>query len=144
MALATEFSSKKEFQLGVKPETTTGTKNVATMQLLNIEDWTINTEAERFLGIRQGVGRTIKKADAYVESKGKVKGMNCSGFYDTTMATIFLENVMNIVTGSTPNSIDIPDNFTGTPTTWGETSISDNIHSLTMALSHPQGSNSVV
>ncbi len=144
MALATEFSSKKEFDVAVKPETTTGTANVTTMQELNIDDWTINTEAERFLGIRQGAGRTIKKVDAYVESKGKVKGINCSGLYDTTMGTIFLENVMNVVTGSTPNSVDIPGNFTGTVTTWGETSISDNIHSLTMAVINPQGSNSVI
>lgn len=144
MALATEFSSKKEFDVAVEPETTTGTANVTTMQELNIDDWTVNTEAERFLGIRQGAGRTVKKVDAYVESKGKVKGINISGLYDTTMGTIFFENVMNIVTGSTPNSVDIPGNFTGTVTTWGETSITDNIHSLTMAVCHPQGNNSTI
>jgi hypothetical protein len=144
MALATEFSSRKQWDVAVKPETTTGTANVTTMQELNVDDWTVNSEAERFLGIRQGEGRTIKLADNYVESKGKVKGINMSGLYDTTMGTIFLENVMNIVTGASPASVDIPYNFTGTVATWGEAAISDNIHTLTMAVCHPQGSNSVV
>jgi hypothetical protein len=137
MALATDFYSRQQFEAAIKAETTTGTKNVATMQKLNIDDWSIDSGTERFLGIRHGVGRTKKLADAYVESKGNIKTLSLSGLYDTTMGTIFWENVCNLATGSTPASVDIPGTFTGTVATWGTAAISDNIHTLTAAVTSP-------
>lgn len=137
MALGTDFYSKKQFDIAYIPETTTGTANITTMKELNIDDWSVDMGVERFLGIRQGEGRTKKVVDNYVNAQGKVKTINVSGLYDTTMGTIFLENVCNVVTDSTPASIDIPYNFTGTVATQGATSITDNIHTLTMAICSP-------
>ena len=74
MALDGQALSPKEYLLAFKPETTQGTKNVATMNLINIDSIPSPTlNLTQVVDPRNGVGRTAKTADAFTSEKGTRK-----------------------------------------------------------------------
>lgn len=148
MAIDGGFYSLKQFQVAVKAETTIGTANVTAMQYLNIDGWpSVSFNPTSFLEPRHSGGRTAKKADVYKSQNGQEKRISLSGIYDQTMGPICFENVTGVATSSSPASIDIPYNYTGGDDSEmlnGDAGISDNLHSLTIALVSPEGSNSII
>jgi hypothetical protein len=66
MAINSTVYSPSQWQLAIKPETTAGTKNVATMQLVNIDTGVSITDAPTiFNEYRAGAGRTKKASDYF-------------------------------------------------------------------------------
>jgi len=144
MAVDGALYSLEQFDVAYIAETTLGTKNVALMLNVNLDAWpTVDFGVERFLGQRHGVGRTKKKTDVYVNAQGKQKQISITGFYDQTTIPDFLENVMNELIGTSPNSFDIAGDFTGIESAHGDTD-SDNTGAFTFALISPEGSNTFI
>ena len=79
MAATPEIFARSEFRLAIKPETTVGTENTTTMQLVNIDsDITVNDNPAISSEMRAKVGRTKKLADYFVTEEGQVKSITFS------------------------------------------------------------------
>ncbi len=142
MALDGQALSPKEFLLAFKPETTIGTANVATMNLLNVDAVSSPSfNLSQVLDVRNGVGRTAKVADAFTDEKGTRKEIAFSGTADATTLPILLQAVTTTAVGSSPASYDIAYNWTPPEIQIGTGSISDNVHTFTVAISHPEAGN---
>tara|TARA_X000001382_G_C3147117_1_gene171639 strand:- start:109 stop:1116 length:1008 start_codon:yes stop_codon:yes gene_type:complete len=142
MALDGQALSPKEFLLAFKPETTTGTANVATMNLINVDSVSSPSfNLSQVLDVRNGVGRTAKVADAFTDEKGTRKEISFSGTADATTLPILLQAVTTTAVGSSPASYDIAYNYTPPEIQIGTGSISDNLHTFTVAISHPEAGN---
>ena len=143
MAISSTVYSPSQWQLAIKPETTAGTKNVATMQLVNIDTGVSITDAPTiFNEYRAGAGRTKKASDYFATEEGALKTISFSGVADTTVLPILLENCVGVAEAS--GTVDISVTFTGNAFEIGATSISDNIHTLTVALVSPVAGNTRV
>lgn len=133
MAVDTETYSQSEFRMAVKPETTLGTANTTTMQLLNLTEVPMPPLTD--IDVREqmsGVGRTMKKADHYITDKGVERTFTISGPLDTTIAEMFMENVIAIATSTSPLSVDIAYNWAPPSLVHGD-SDTDNCSGLTFA-----------
>lgn len=141
MALDGQALSPQEFKLAFKPETTIGTANVATMQLINVDS--VETPAlniTQVLDVRTGSGRTAKTTDMFTDEKGTVKEISFSGIADTTVLPILLQAITTTAVGSSPASYDIAGAYTPPEIQFGG-SVSDNLHTFTVAISHPEAGN---
>ena len=142
MALDGQALSPKEFLLAFKPETTIGTANVATMNLINVDSVSSPSfNLSQVLDVRNGVGRTAKVADAFTDEKGTRKEFSFSGTADATTLPILLQAITTTAVGSSPASYDIAYNYTPPEIQVGTGSISDNLHTFTVAISHPEAGN---
>ena len=141
MALDGQALSPQEFKLAFKPETTIGTANVATMRLINVDS--VETPAlniTQVLDVRTGSGRTAKTTDMFTDEKGTVKEISFSGIADTTVLPILLQAITTTAVGSSPASYDIAGAYTPPEIQFGA-SVSDNLHTFTIAISHPEAGN---
>ena len=141
MALDGQALSPQEFKLAFKPETTIGTANVATMQLINVDS--VETPAlniTQVLDVRTGSGRTAKTTDMFTDEKGTVKEISFSGIADTTVLPILLQAITTTAVGSSPASYDIAGAYTPPEIQFGA-SASDNLNTFTVAISHPEAGN---
>ena len=141
MALDGQALSPQEFKLAFKPETTIGTANVATMRLINVDS--VETPAlniTQVLDVRTGSGRTAKTTDMFTDEKGTVKEISFSGIADTTVLPILLQAITTTAVGSSPASYDIAGAYTPPEIQFGA-SVSDNLHTFTVAISHPEAGN---
>mgnify|MGYP003111870858 CR=1 FL=1 len=142
MALDGQALSPKEFLLAFKPETTIGTENVSSMNLLNVDSVSSPSfNLSQVLDVRNGVGRTAKVADAFTDEKGTRKEISFSGTADNTTLPILLQAITTTAVGSSPASYDIAYNWTPPEIQVGTGSISDNLHTFTVAISHPEAGN---
>jgi len=139
MAIDPTAYALTEWRAAIKAETTAGTINKTSMQLVNIDSpATITRNPYLFTGVRSGVGRTAKKADAYTSEYGQEKSISISGLLDTTVGLILIENCLGVKKTVT---IDVPANYTN-EVTLGATGIADNIHTLSFVNIVPEGDNS--
>lgn len=141
MALDGQALSPQEFKLAFKPETTIGTANVATMRLINVDS--VETPAlniTQVLDVRTGSGRTAKTTDMFTDEKGTVKEISFSGIADTTVLPILLQAITTTAVGSSPASYDIAGAYTPPEIQFGA-SVSDNLNTFTVAISHPETGN---
>jgi len=128
-----------EWMAAIIAETTAGTINKTAMQLVNIDSpASLTRNPELFTGMRSGVGRTPKVADSYGSENGKIKTIQMSGLYDTTIGKILLENVTGTEVSTGPASVDIVGSYTN-EITLGATELSDNIHTLSFVNIVPGG-----
>ena len=111
MAIDPTAYALTEWRAAIKAETTAGTINKTSMQLVNIDSpATITRNPYLYTGVRSGVGRTAKKADAYTSEYGQEKSISISGLLDTTVGLILIENCFGIATED--NIIALPYNYT--------------------------------
>ena len=142
MALDGQALSPKEFLLAFKPETTIGTANTSSMNLLNVDSVSSpSLNLSQVLDVRNGVGRTAKVADAFTEEKGTRKEISFAGTADSTTLPLLLQAVTTTAVGSSPASYDVAYNYTQPELQIGTGSISDNLHTFTVAISHPEAGN---
>ncbi|QDP59994.1 MAG: hypothetical protein GOVbin4580_14 [Prokaryotic dsDNA virus sp.] len=142
MALDGQALSPQEFKLAFKPETTIGTANTSTMRLINVDS--VETPAlniTQVLDVRTGSGRTAKTTDMFTDEKGTVKEISFSGIADTTVLPVLLQAITTTAVGSSPASYDIAGAYTPPEIQFGVGSISDNLHTFTVAVSHPEAGN---
>jgi hypothetical protein len=143
MAISTVTYDINQFRVAIKAETTVGTANVATMQLVNIDsNVNITRNPYQHNGYRAGVGRTKKKPDHFVQEYGQVKSFQLTGIADKASFPMLMENCVGVTEAS--QTIDIAYNYTGADFAVGLAAVSDNIHTLTVALVSPIAANSVV
>ena len=142
MSVDTNTYSNNEFKLAIIKETTIGTANVTSMQLVNVDTpITINENTFVAEEPRTGDGRTLKSADYFAQYKGQEKVISFSGIADTTVLPILAENCIGVAEAS--GTIDIPYNYTGTSFAHGlDNSITLlNIYTVTIALISPIAAN---
>ena len=134
--------SPAQWQLAIKPEATYGTKNVGTMQLVNVDSGVSITDAPTiFNEYRSGSGRTKKSVDYFATEEGSLKTISFSGVADTTVLPILLENCVGVAESS--GTVDVAYNYSGTSFKIGGTGAA-NIKSLTVALVSPIAANTRV
>ena len=79
MALDGAGYAQSEFKLALKAESTIGTANVSSMNLINVDSVSLPAlNPTQVLDIRSGDGRTAKAADAFTTEKMTTKEI---GFY---------------------------------------------------------------
>lgn len=142
-----EIFSMNQWKLAIKPETTIGTINDATMQLVNIDSAVTITDNPHIVSeYRTGEGRTKKSVDHFASEKGQVKSISFSGIADTTVLPILLENWAGITEAAAPSGVvAVPYNFTGTAFSWGDANAgAANTFTLTVALDSPIAANTRV
>ena len=109
MALDTNVYSLLEWRVAIKAESTIGTANVATMQLLNIDSFLQKPDGTTYISdVRSGAGNTKKLSDVRVITKGVAKRFSIAGTGDKTSMKILMSNAMTIAVSSSPASFDIP------------------------------------
>ncbi len=113
MAIDPQSFSEQEFRFGYAAENPIGTVNVATPQLLNIDQFpepdynpAINTDP------RHGVGRAHRFLDNYISTQGRLKKIPLAGVADTTTLPDLLSNIFGIAIGTLPPAFKHPYNFT--------------------------------
>jgi len=140
MATSPNIYALTEFQLAILAETTVGTANTSSMQLVNIDSLFAPSD-NVYLNhdVRHGDGRTLKAADTFATEKGQVKSISFSGLLDETVARILIPNCIGVVgTGEgTEQTYAIPYNFTGTNVADGDSPADASIGTLTVALINP-------
>ncbi|MDP7621208.1 MAG: phage tail tube protein [SAR324 cluster bacterium] len=142
MALDGQALSPREYLLAFKPETTQGTKNVGTMNLINIDSIpSPSLNLTQVVDPRNGAGRTAKTVDAFTSEKGTRKEISFSGVADNTTLPILLQAITTTAVSSSPASYDIAYNYTPPEVEIGIGSISDNLHTFTVAVSNPETGN---
>ena len=113
MALDGAGYSPSEFQLALIAESTIGTVNTTTMNLINVDSVSLPAlNPTQVLDVRSGTGRTAKAEDAFVTDKGTTKEISFSGTADTTVLPLLLQNITTIAVSSSPASYDVPYNYT--------------------------------
>ena len=144
MAIDAGIYSLQQFKLAVKSETTLGTANTTSMQLVNISGWpsisrnTLNTTA-----VRHGDGRTLKKVDVYTTDKHQEKEISFTAIYDQGVGAILISNCTGQATGSSPSGFAITYNYTPPECNVGDTD-TNNTGALTVALVSPEGNNTQI
>jgi len=103
--------SPSEWRVAIKPETTVGTVNTTTMNLLNVDPGSLinhTTELVQTLDVRSGVGRTLKAADVFTTDKGGIlHTIEIPIVMDTTIDTMLHEAAVWLATGASPASVDV-------------------------------------
>jgi len=103
MAYSALTYSTTQWRLAIKGETTAGTANVSTMQLLNIQDipsW--DRGAIRSIPLRSGVGRFKKAGDVNYIEQNQLKTCTVNCLVGATELQMLLENVTGNGVGSSP------------------------------------------
>ena len=102
-----------EFKLALKAESTIGTANVSSMNLINVDSVSLPAlNPTQVLDVRSGTGRTAKAEDAFVTEKGTTKEISFSGTADSTVLPLLLQNITTTSVGSSPASYDVAYNYT--------------------------------
>ena len=142
MAIDGAGYSSSEFQLAFKAESTIGTANVSTMQLIDIDEISFpSLNPIQTLDVRSGTGRTAKGADAFITEKHTLKEISFSGTADTTVLPLLLQNIMTVAQGSSPASYDIPNNYTPPELETGDNSSITIADTCTVAFVSPEAGN---
>ena len=111
MAIDPTAYALTEWRAAIVAETTAGTINKTSMQLVNIDSpATITRSPYLFTGVRSGAGRTAKASDVYVSEQGQEKSISISGLFDKVVGKILVENCFGIATED--NIIALPYNYT--------------------------------
>jgi len=140
MAIDPTAYALTEWRAAIVAETTAGTINKTSMQLINIDSpATITRNPYLFTGVRSGVGRTAKASDVYVSEQGQEKSISISGLFDKVVGKILVENCLGVA--PVGNIVSLPYNYTN-EVTLGATGIADNIHTLSFVNIVPEGDNS--
>ena len=112
MALDGAGYAPSEFKLALKAESTIGTENVSSMNLINVDSVSLPAlNPTQVLDVRSGDGRTAKAADAFTTEKGTVREISFSGTADTTVLPLLLQNIVTTAVGSSPASYDVAYNY---------------------------------
>ena len=102
-----------EFKLALKAESTIGTANVSSMNLINVDSVSLPAlNPTQVLDVRSGTGRTAKAADAFTTEKGTTKEIAFSGTADSTVLPLLLQNITTTAGSSSPASYDVAYNYT--------------------------------
>ena len=102
-----------EFKLALKAESTIGTANVSSMNLINVDSVSLPAlNPTQVLDVRSGTGRTAKAEDAFVTEKGTTKEISFSGTADSTVLPLLLQNIPTTAVSSSPASYDVAYNYT--------------------------------
>lgn len=135
--------SPKEFKLAFVAESTIGTANTTSMQLVNVDSVTMpNLNPVIVNNLRSGDGRVRKTADSFVCQKGIVKTIPFSGIADTKVLPLLVQNIMTNTVGTSPASYDVPYNYAPPELLNGDSS--GITKTVTVALISPEGSNSII
>jgi len=143
MAIGAVYSGQ-EWRAAIKAETTLGTRNVATMQLINLDFIFDPTEGgNRVADVRSGVGNTVKGVDYHRDIKMAVKEFVIGGIADQTVLPMLISNVVTTAVGSSPASYDLAFNYTAPALTNGAT-FSDNTATFTIAWIPPDADKIII
>ncbi len=95
MALDGAGYAPSEFKLAFKANSTIGTANTSSMNLINVDSVSLPAlNPTQVLDVRSGDGRTAKAADAFTTEKGTVREISFSGTADTTVLPLLLQNIV--------------------------------------------------
>lgn len=147
MAISKNIYDPQEFKLAVIAETTVGTANTTTMQLLNVTDLiSMSREVTQVLEPRTGrSGRIQRQEDVYTNDSGSRRTtVTAPIIMDTTVDTLLFENAIGIETDVEPASIILSSTYSPTEMEHDDTGIDDNIHALTVALISPETDESII
>jgi len=141
MARAGEVYTPSQYRLAYAAETTAGTANDTTMQLLNIQGMpTVTENAFRDASVRSGEGRTAKEIDATTITVGQVKTLSFSFLAGMPEIMDFIENCAG-VEAEVAGNVQIDHNWTPPTVLIGDTD-TDNTGLLTFALVPPYADHS--
>ena len=142
MALDGAAYSPKEFQLAFVAESTIGTANVSSMQLVNIDSIEMpNFNLTQVLDARSGSsGRGFAVDDAHIDEKGVAKEITFSGVFDDAVAPFLVQNCIGLVESS--DVVTIPAAYTPPELQTGDSSSVTIADTITIAIIKPStGSN---
>ena len=107
MALDGAAYSPKEFQLAIVAESTIGTANVSSMNLVNVDSVEMpNFNLTQVLDVRSGSsGRVFDVDDALTDEKGVTKEITFSGVFDQTVAPFLVQNCIGLAAASDVTTI---------------------------------------
>jgi hypothetical protein len=147
MALDGAAYSPKEFQLAIKAESTIGTANVSTMQLVNVDSVEMpNFNLTQVYDVRSGSsGRVFDVADALTDEKGVTKEITFSGVFDQTVAPFLVQNCIGLAAVSDVTTI--PATYTPPELETGDSSsitIADTVTIAVIAPATSGGNRSIV
>jgi len=147
MALDGAAYSPKEFQLALVAESTIGTANVSSMQLINVDSVEVpNFNLTQVLDVRSGTsGRVFDVADALTDEKGVTKEITFSGVFDQTVAPFLVQNCIGLAAVSDVTTI--PATYTPPVLATGDASsitIADTITIAVIAPATSGGNRSIV
>ena len=147
MALDGAAYSPKEFQLAFVAESTIGTANVSSMQLVNIDSIEMpNFNLTQVLDARSGSsGRVFDVDDAHIDEKGVAKEITFSGVFDATVAPFLVQNCIGLVESS--DVVTIPAAYTPPELETGDNSsvtIADTITIAVIAPATSGGNRSII
>ena len=130
-----------EFKIALKAESTIGTANVSSMNLINVDSVSLPAlNPTQVLDVRSGDGRTAKAADAYVSEKGTTKEIAFSATADTTVLPLLLQNIVTTAVGSSPASYDVAYNYSP-PELQHDVGSSTILNTVTVAVISPEAGN---
>lgn len=138
MAISATSVSPKDFQLGILAETTAGTANVSSMNLINIDSIELpSLNPTQVTDVRHGTGRTLKQVDTFTTNKVTVKEISFSGIADSTILPILLENITQDASGvgaSGDDLYEVNNNYEPSAINIGTTTATDNTMTFTIAI----------
>jgi len=141
--------SPKQFQLAFVGESIVGTKNVTSMQLINVDSVELpGLNPTQVFDVRSGSGRTLKSGDVYIDEDLSDKEISFSGTADTTVLPLLLRNITNAdqrgaSAGTYPAAYVVPDSFEPAEMKNGTTS-SDINNTATVAVLSPESTGDIV
>ena len=109
--------SPKQLQLAFKAESTIGTGIVSSMQRIDVDSVEMpGLNPLQVFDMRQGDGRVLQTADAYIDEDLQLKEISFSGTADSTSLPLLLQNITNSAQraasgGSVPAAYVVPDSF---------------------------------
>jgi hypothetical protein len=111
------------------------------MQLLNVTDlFSMSRDVIQTIEPRTGrSGRVKRQEDVYTNDAGsRATTVTIPIILDTQVDTLLYENLIGATTGTVPASIKLGYNYNPAEMSHGDTLISDNLHTLTLALISPE------
>ena len=147
MALDGAAYSPKEFQLAIVAESTIGTANVSSMNLVNVDSVEMpNFNLTQVLDVRSGSsGRVFDVDDALTDEKGVTKEITFSGVFDQTVAPFLVQNCIGLAAASDVTTI--PATYTPPELETGDNSsvtIADTITIAVIAPATSGGNRSII
>ena len=147
MALDGAAYSPKEFQLAIVAESTIGTANVSSMNLVNVDSVEMpNFNLTQVLDVRSGSsGRVFDVDDALTDEKGVTKEITFSGVFDQTVAPFLVQNCIGLAAVSDVTTI--PATYTPPELETGDNSsvtIADTITIAVIAPATSGGNRSII
>lgn len=147
MAISAQVYDPQQFKVAVVAETTVGSANTTSMQLLNVTDlFSMSRDVVQVIEPRTGrSGRVKRQEDVYTNDAGsRATTVTLPIILDTTVDTLLYENLIGAKTSTLPASITLGYDYNPTEMKHGDTAISDNIHTLTLALISPETNESII